>query len=69
MLRGRPKTGNEEHIRIKLRKCIHSLWTKRKHAVYLKSNNELAHYLLNLPCAHDDTQQLKEMPVTHSMQL
>ena len=26
-------------------------------------------YLLNLPCVRDDTQQLKEMLVTHSIQL
>ena len=69
MLRGRPRTANEEYIRVKLRKCTHLLWTERKCALHLKSDNELACYLLNLPCARDDTQQFEKMPVAHSIQL
>ena len=69
MPHGHPRTGNEEYIRVKLRKCTHLLWTERKRALHLKSDNELARYLLNLPCARDDTQQFEEMPVAHFIPL
>ena len=46
MLCGHPSTGREEYTRVKLKKDTHLLWTERKHTLHLKSNNELALYLI-----------------------
>ena len=57
---------------VKLKKDTHFLWTERKYTLCLKSDNELALYLLDLlldfHCACRDTQQLEEMPVTQFAQ-
>ena len=48
MPRGRPKTLREGYMRIKLQKDTHCLWTERKALLQLKSDNELARFLLDL---------------------
>ena len=45
---GRPKTLREGYARIKLQKDTHRLWAERKALLQLKSNNELARFLLGL---------------------
>ena len=48
MPRGRPKTVREGHIRIKLQKDTHCSWVERKVLLQLKSDDELARFLLDL---------------------
>ena len=48
MPRGRPKTVREGYIRIKLQKDTHCSWVERKVLLQLKSDDELAHFLLDL---------------------
>ena len=75
MPRGRPATGREEYMRIKLHKDTHLLWIERKKELQLKSDNELALYFLNLPnvfsSAVRDTQrpECEAMPVVQSIKL
>ena len=69
MPHGRPSTGREEYAYVKLKKDTHLLWTERKRTLHLKSDNELALYLLDLTCAHGDTQrQLEQSPEAQSSQ-
>ena len=49
MPRGRPKTLRESYVCIKLQKDMHCLWAERKELLQLKSNDELAHFLLEVP--------------------
>ena len=74
MPHGRPTTGREEYVCIKLHKYAHRLWAERKRALQLKSDNELGLYLLNRPSAspnaiHDISQKLETVPVTQATQL
>ena len=75
MPRGRPATGREEYMRIKLHKDTHLLWIEKKKALQLKSDNELALYLLNQPNVFSssvrDTQRPEgeAMPVVQSIDL
>ena len=46
MPRGRPKTLREDYTRIKLQKDTHRSWAKRKVLLQLKSDDELARFLL-----------------------
>ena len=48
MPRGRPRTLREDYARIKLQKDMHRLWAERKALLQLKSDDELAHFLLGL---------------------
>ena len=70
---GRPATGQEEYIHIKLRKDMHRLWTERKRLLQLKSNNEVTLHFLNLPSASSSavcvrSQKNRKIPVTQSTQ-
>ena len=78
MPRGCPATGREEYMRIKLHKDMHHLWNERKRILQLKSNNELALHLLELPkgshsavrdTRHDKSQEHETMPVPQSIEL
>ena len=49
---------------------MHTLIMDRKEACPSSQERQwTCSYLLNLPCARDDTQQFEEMPVAHSIQL
>ena len=47
MPRGRPSKGRQMYIRIKLKTTTHSSWTTRKKSLGMKSDDELARYLLD----------------------
>ena len=44
---GRPHTGKASYIRIKLRQVMHTSWVEMKNSLRLKSDDELASYLLS----------------------
>ena len=78
MPRGCPATGREEYMRIKLHKDTYHLWNERKRILQLKSDNELALHLLELPrgshsavrdTRHDRSQEHETMPVPQSIEL
>ena len=76
MPRGRPATGREEYMRIKLHKDTHRLWSERKQVLQLKSDNELALHLLNLPsvsvspgAVRDRSPEHETIPITQSTEL
>ena len=48
MPRGHPKTLREGYARINSKKDTQCLWAERKALLQLKSDNELAHFLLGL---------------------
>lgn len=69
MPRGLLATGREECMRIKLYKDTNRLWTERKRILQLRSDNELALHLPDLPsaspsAARDMSQERETMPVT-----
>lgn len=43
---GRPRTGRASYVRIKLRQVTHTSWVEMKNSLRLKSDDELASYLL-----------------------
>ena len=71
---GRPATRREEYMRIKLHRDMHCLWIERKRVLQLRSDNELALHLLDLPSASpstnlpsavcDTSQEREKMPAT-----